>query len=112
MPKYIVKVSGKYLEYSTIVDAFVSTPMTLEEFKEFYIENYGRHGMESLEDRLERVEAKGTSCFMDDSAEDTLSGNRMLDEPRYDGERRNYSMTWDEIEALVNDPNNAYWGVG
>lgn len=78
MPRYIVKLSdeGKdyYLMWSTIVDApiFVSD---LEGFKDFYKNEYGNQGMLELEDRLKRVEEKGTSSFDHESAEDTCYFN-------------------------------------
>lgn len=76
MPRYIVKLKNHYLEYSTIVDAPVTWGMPLEEFKKYYQQEYGLDGMRSLPERLERVEAKGTSSQLDDSAEDCLSCNR------------------------------------
>lgn len=67
MPRYIVKLTheGKdyYLDWSTIVDAPVTYGMSLEEFKAYYHDEYGRKECElGLRERLERVEAKGTSA--------------------------------------------------
>lgn len=38
MPRYIIKVADRYMEYSTIVDAVVSVPMSIHEFKEYYLQ--------------------------------------------------------------------------
>jgi len=74
--RFIVKLHDYYFEYSTVVDAPVTFGMSLDEFKEYYQYRYGTVGMSDLPDRLERVEAKGTSCYNDDDAADTLSCNR------------------------------------
>jgi len=76
MPKFICKLGGKYLEWSTIVDAPTTYGMTLEEFKQYYKEQYGLSSMNELEERLRRVEQKGTSSQIDDSVEDLIRGNR------------------------------------
>lgn len=64
MPSFIIKVKDEkfnkdyYMEWSTIVDAPVTYGMSLDEFKEYYKEQYGIKGMEGLEDRMTRVEEK------------------------------------------------------
>jgi hypothetical protein len=65
-----------YLEWSSIVDAPTTYGMSLDEFKEFYREEYGRQSVKELEERLERVEQKGTSSMMHESADDVISFNR------------------------------------
>ena len=65
-----------YLEWSSIVDAPVTYGMPLEEFHEYYREEYGESGMRDLPQRLKRVESKGCSSWIDSSAEDVISGNR------------------------------------
>jgi hypothetical protein len=55
MPKFIIKVKDKYVEWSTVSDSPTSYLMTREEAIEYGIE---------LE-RLERCDARGTSSFMD-----------------------------------------------
>jgi hypothetical protein len=65
-----------YLEYSTVVDAPILYGMSLEEFKQYYQEEYGRSSMDELEKRLARVEEKGTSSMMHSSLEDTIDYNR------------------------------------
>lgn len=80
MPQFIVKLSegqqSWYLLHSTVVDAPITYGMSLDQFKKFYQEEYGRQGMEELEKRLARVEAKGTSSMMHASAEDAIDWNR------------------------------------
>lgn len=51
-----------YLEWSTVVDAPVTYGMSLEEFKQHYIEAYGSQEMKNLEERLARVEEKSISA--------------------------------------------------
>jgi hypothetical protein len=75
MPRYIFKLKDRYLEYSTVVDAPVTSGMTLDEFREHYREEYGRKGMQGLEQRLQRVEEKGISAVLYKSVEDLLANN-------------------------------------
>ncbi len=65
-----------YLEYSGVVDAPITNGMTLDEFKEYYRDEYGRDGFDRLAQRLERVEARGTSEYNAESVDDTLVCNR------------------------------------
>ncbi len=67
---------SRYLEWSTIVDAPVTWGMTIEEFREYYREEYGAIGMRGLPDRIVRVEEKGTSFRYDDQLIDTIAHNR------------------------------------
>jgi len=80
MGKYIIKLNDGekdyYLEYSSVVDAPTSFGMSLEEFKEFYRDEYGREGFDRLEQRLKRVEEKGTSEHNADNVDDTIGCNR------------------------------------
>ncbi len=85
MPRYIVKLTDEnvdyYMEWSTIVDAPITFGMSLEEFKEYYQEEYGRRGMEDeFENRMKRVEKKGTSSIIDSSVEAVISCNLAGDE--------------------------------
>jgi hypothetical protein len=50
-----------YVEWSTVVDAPISSTMTLEQLREYIREEYGQAGLERLPARLERVERTGTS---------------------------------------------------
>ncbi len=82
MPKYIIKVADKYMEYSTIVDAVVTMPMTLAEFTAYYRERYGSYAMyEEFPTRMVRVQNKGTSSTGDCSVQETLRCNRMAEVP-------------------------------
>jgi hypothetical protein len=84
MGRYIIKLKrgdrAWYLEWSSIVDAPVTYGMSLEEFKSYYEHEHGRlEAGHNLESRLQRVEAKGTSSFMHDNAEDVMCANRTGD---------------------------------
>lgn len=76
MPRYILKAEGKYFEWSTIVDAPVSGPMTLDAFKEYYKDRYGSVGLEDLAGRLVRVESTGSSSKEGNTFEDIVECNR------------------------------------
>lgn len=80
MGKFIAKIDGKYLEWSTVVDAPVTYGMTLEEFEDYYRQQYGEQGMRGLPDRLARVETKGSSAhptaWDDGSLESLIACNR------------------------------------
>ena len=118
MPRYIIKIAGKYMECSSIVNAIVTCPMALEEFTEFYLEYSPlkpERAREELAERLVRVEERGTSCMLDRSAEDTVQCNRMYEgNDRWheeDGEKYpDLSLTWAEVVAMVEDDKHPYWG--
>jgi hypothetical protein len=76
MGQAICKLEGVYFEFSSVVDAPVTYPLVLLEFKEYYRDEYGRQGFEELESRLERVEAKGTSSRLHENVEAVLKFNR------------------------------------
>lgn len=80
MPRYICKLEHEgqpiYFEWSTIVDAPVTYGMTLEQFTEYYQEQYGRQGMFDFEERMKRVEAKGTSAHNYRDVEEVIAANR------------------------------------
>ncbi len=76
MGKFIVKLEGHYFEWSSVVDAPVTEPMTLADFTEYYQREYGAAGLHGLQHRLDEVEMKGTSALLYDSVEELLSGNR------------------------------------
>lgn len=79
MPRYILKLDEWYFEWSTIVDAPVTYRMTLNEFKEYYREEYGRQGMQDLPARLTRVEKQGTSAYPYTTADQLIQFNRAGD---------------------------------
>jgi len=76
MGNAIVFLEGHYLEWSSIVDAPVSYWMTRSELEETVRREYGNEGLRALRGRLERVDAKGTSAFRDEDADDTIWLNR------------------------------------
>lgn len=76
MPKYIIKLNNKYLEWSTIVDAPTTEGMTLSEFREYYKQRYGTSSMDEFADRMQRVDETGTSSLMGESLDSLISGNR------------------------------------
>lgn len=76
MPRFIIKLDGKYLEWSTIVDAPVSHGMTREKFDDYYRFLYGNEGMKMLPERMSRVETTGTSSHDGESVDDMIDGNR------------------------------------
>jgi hypothetical protein len=67
MSRIIIKITDPtdqkdyYMDWSTIVDAPVTYGMSLEEFKEYYREEYGESRMPGLQERLDRVAIKGSS---------------------------------------------------
>ena len=66
-----------YLIWSTVVDSFVTYGLPLDEFTEWMREEEGRRYMEfDHANRMERVEAKGTSSRMDNSVEEVVTCNR------------------------------------
>lgn len=83
MPTYIIKINDPkdnqdyYLEWSTVVDAPVTYGLSLEDFKEYYKDRYGRDGMARIDERLVRVEQTGTSSQMPgDNLDEMLVANR------------------------------------
>jgi len=66
-----------YFEWSTIVDAPVTSMMNKKDFYKYYRIMYGLEGMEELPSRMERVEQKGCSAVGDDwTYKDFVSYNR------------------------------------
>lgn len=83
MPRHIMKLHDDrdnkdyYLEWSTVVDAPVTYGLSLEEFKEYYKQQYGNEGMRLLEERLSRVEEFGISALPPfDELDDYMKHNR------------------------------------
>ena len=65
-----------YLVWSTIVDAFITYGMSLEEFTEWMREEEGRRYMEMDHNRrMEKVEMFGTSSAFNKSPEELISLN-------------------------------------
>lgn len=81
MGTYIIKLphdgTDYYMEWTSISNGPRSYGMTLDEFKKYYRDEYGRFEYDhNLQPRLDRVDEKGTSSRLHDSAEDVISGNR------------------------------------
>lgn len=89
MPRYIVHQDGWFFEWSTIVDAPVTFGMKLDEFKEYYRDQYGAEGFRDLGERLDRALAKGTSSHME-------TGDELMDGYNRAGYRETY-LTIPEI---------------
>lgn len=63
MPHYIIQKDGVYNLYSTIVDyCCLENGLSLDEFKEYYRNEYGEHVMAQLPDRLARADETGCSA--------------------------------------------------
>lgn len=79
MGRFLIRLDGdegpRYLEWSTIVDAPVTFGMTREELATHYRDEYGRAGSRDFEERMRRVDEKGTSAY-DYTVADHISGNR------------------------------------
>ena len=81
MGRYIIKISDEktnkdyYMEWSTIVDAPVTYGLELQEFKDYYRDEYGANEISALDERLKRVDTKGISAH-DETLEDLLGCNR------------------------------------
>jgi hypothetical protein len=72
MSNCIIKLGGKYLIWSTVVDAPITRGMTLEQLREWVKAEAVERALRDLPERLARVEAKGTSAFNDASVADTI----------------------------------------
>lgn len=65
-----------YLEWSTHTDAPRTFGMSLEEFTTYYREEWGRYAMQrEFPERMERVEAKGTSDYCEEAVDETIARN-------------------------------------
>lgn len=102
MPRYIIKLNDGsrdyYLEWSTIVDAPVSKGMSREELRSYIKHLYDLEGLEALDnDRLPRVDAKGTSSILHKDAHETIKYNRAGRAYTKDGELEEVSLSKKEI---------------
>ena len=79
MANNIVKLShnGKdyYMEWSSVTDSPMTDGMSLEEFEEYYVNEYGKNSLANFKDRMRRVSVKGTSSLTL-SIEDLINSNR------------------------------------
>lgn len=64
MPRLILKIKDYYLEWSTVVDAPVTFGMPLEQFKEYYKEEYGNYGLEKLSRMLPEIDEYGSTATL------------------------------------------------
>ena len=76
MGQGIVKLNGKYMIWSTVVDAPITRLMTREQLEEHVRFEDGERGVRELPERMKRADTKGTSFFDYDSAEKVVSHNR------------------------------------
>lgn len=74
MPKYILKLGTKYMEYSTISDAPLTDALTFKELKSYIRRRYGTEGLERLQERLSDADRCGSSSG--ESLEDAIACNR------------------------------------
>lgn len=74
MPRFIVRIKGYYLDWSTIVDAPVTFGMPLNEFREYHRAEYSSQHS-AFDERLARVAATGASA-KNSTLEDLLVCNR------------------------------------
>lgn len=92
MPRLIAKFLDRYCEWSTVVDAPVSHMMSEQELHEYIGVEYGANGLANLTQRLERVQAQGTSSINGTTSEDLLSFNRA-------GQNESHIATAEEMVA-------------
>jgi hypothetical protein len=80
LPRYIIKLKDTdrdyYLMWSTIVDAPITYGLTLEQFQDWYREEYGKAGLAEFTERMTRVVQKGTSSNLHSSVEEVIKYNR------------------------------------
>lgn len=76
MGRYIVRLGEYYLEWSTVVDAPITFGMKIDEFKKYYLAEYGHSGMTELPQRLKRADAYGTSSHERVTAASLIEINR------------------------------------
>jgi N6-adenosine-specific RNA methylase IME4 len=67
MPRLCFKIHDEkfnkdyYLEWSSVVDSFITHGMSLEEYKEYYIKEYGNSYADQLNSDIERIEKTGSN---------------------------------------------------
>lgn len=75
MPHHIVKIGDRYCEWSTVIDAPVTSLVVLSEFRRWYRKEYGDSSMEDFKTRVARAKKTGTSAIGTD-LKSLLSCNR------------------------------------
>ncbi len=76
MSRCIIKLGGRYFEWSLVSDALVTGAMTGDELRTYVYAEYGAPGLEGLGDRVARADADGTSTLDGNSLRDTVRFNR------------------------------------
>lgn len=80
MPRFICKFThpqsmiDMYFDWSTVVDAPVTAPLTRQEYIDSNAAEY--NCVDELMVRLDRADKKGTSSMIDDSFDSVIQGNR------------------------------------
>lgn len=89
MPRFTVKIKDKYFHWSTIVDAPITDGMTLDEFRKWYIKEYGRNGykkemFDMMIEKLEKYSAvNGSGCVIAETIEEAIDENRAGKNEKY-----------------------------
>lgn len=76
MPRFLLKLGERYCEWSTICDAAITVPMTMDELHDYIKEEYGREGLDRLPERLKDLEESG-GASSGETAEEAITCNRM-----------------------------------
>ena len=76
MASTLVRLGAKIIVWSSVVDAPTHILDDEDDVRAWTKDECGVFGLRELPARLDRLRAKGTSSFIDDSAEDAVSGNR------------------------------------
>lgn len=90
MPRYVCCLDNKFFEFSTVVEAPVTSLMCEAEFREYYERIHGelrtnQPGAEGLDARMDRARKYGTSSLMrapNQTFEDWLEGQTLNTYPR------------------------------
>lgn len=100
----IVEFGGKYLMWSTVINAPVTCLMTREELEIHVMEEYGRNGLADLPRRMERVGKTGTSSLNGMTKADLMRLNLAGDNEAHVGteaemvERYTAPKDWETME--------------
>lgn len=73
---FLVRLGAKIVRWSTVVDAPTHIFDDEDDVRAWIKEEYGNSGLAELPSRLERLRANGTSSFIGESAESSVSCNR------------------------------------
>jgi hypothetical protein len=76
MGRCIVHHEGRYLEWSTVVDAPVSETMREAEMREWLLRRHGESVRDILDERFERAKTYGTSYHTPTDLRELLECNR------------------------------------